>query len=94
MQLAVVARGASAVEELRQCIDGESRVAHRLAHDSGVRGSVEVRPQRLAAAATQIVRVIPRKEQHPSAKPILRKHAQGPPVEIHAERYRPQDRRN
>ncbi len=75
MLLPVAERGASAVENLRCCIEGESRVADRLAHDSGGRGSAEVRPQRLTAVATEIVRVIPGKEQHPSAEPILRKHA-------------------
>jgi hypothetical protein len=42
------------VEDLRHCIEGESRVADRLAHDSGGRGSAEIRPQRLAMATTKV----------------------------------------
>ena len=80
----IALRGPSATEPPQELIECTRTISHDLAPDSGSRRPLEVRSQCLTAVPTHIVRVIPRKEQHPSTKPIPRNDAQRARAEVGA----------
>ena len=61
----------TAARDYRDLVVGAARVAQDFAPDASSRGSSEVRPQRVATASAQVVRMVLRQNQHPSAEPIL-----------------------
>ena len=75
LQLWLGQRAPLAAPHLRDVVDGAPRVAHHLALDASGRSPSEVGPQGLAVASAQVVRMVPREEQHPSAEPG---HGQNP----------------
>ena len=85
-QIGIGHRGVPRVDDLERRIKGCGRVADRLTPDSGGRRPSQVGPQRLAAAAAQIVGVMLREDQYPSAKPILRQDTEESLAEVRAER--------
>ena len=81
------------LDDLRYFIESTAGVADRLASDSRGFGSSKIGPKRLAAAAAQVVGVMVRQDQEPSAKPVLRKDTELPLVEVRAQRLAGQRRR-
>jgi hypothetical protein len=83
----------SVPDDLRYLIESTARVADRLAPDSRGSGSSKIGPERLAVAATQVVGVMVRQDQDPSAKPVLREETERPLVKVRAQHLAGQRRR-
>jgi hypothetical protein len=71
-------------DDFRYFVESQVRVTDRLAPNSRDLGLPKIRPERLAAAATEVVGVMLRKDQDPSAKPVPRKHTEASFVEVRA----------